>query len=114
VRSVTAVTLLTGPEPEARLRAFYERVRPGGFWGAIGASQRGGLAAGILLDWLFGLMLILGLTVGVGELLFGRPWVAGIWGGAALVGGVLLTLRLRAADPAPAKEHATAAEKRGG
>jgi Na+/proline symporter len=92
------VTLWTGPEPEARLSAFYARVRPGGFWGSIGrAAGAGGIGRGLLADWLLGLCLILGMTLGMGELLFGQGDLAAAWGAAALVGGVGLTVRLRRA-----------------
>jgi Na+/proline symporter len=92
---VTVVTLLTAPVPEAQLRAFYARVRPGGFWGAIGRDLPGGLARGLILDWILGLMLVFGMTLGLGEMLFGSAAAAGILGGAALVGAVGLAVRLR-------------------
>jgi Na+/proline symporter len=91
-----AVTLLTRPEPLPRLEAFYARVRPGGYWGSIARGQTGsGIGRGLLFDWVMGLALILGLTLGMGELLFGSAPCAAAWGAAALTGGVVLTLRLR-------------------
>lgn len=63
------VMLLTQPEPDPTLDAFYRRVRPGGWWGPV--RQRTGLAAldrlrSDLLRWLIWSGVILGTTVGLG------------------------------------------------
>jgi solute:Na+ symporter, SSS family len=70
------VTVLTKPEPEAKLREFYAKVRPAGpGWGPI-AQMEGGPPRGILgpsfFHWVLGLALVYGALFGMGDLLFGR------------------------------------------
>jgi solute:Na+ symporter, SSS family len=70
------VTLATGPEPEATLLRFFERVRPNASgWGPI-ASQAA--AASIpdrlglsVLDWFAGCGLVYGMLFGIGKLVLG-------------------------------------------
>lgn len=77
------VTFLTAPEPEAHLRSFYERTRPGGIgWRAIAAKSSlppepaaGGAPAWI--GWLAGIVAVYGALFGVGRLLLG-PRVEGV------------------------------------
>jgi len=71
------VTLLTAPESESTLLAFYRRVRPGAaLWGPIAARAtdvvptRDGLNN--LLDWAAGCVLVYSTLFGVGDILFGR------------------------------------------
>lgn len=92
------VTLLTPPEPEAHLQAFYRKIRPDGpGWGPIARSSPdlrpdGLLGRGILCA-------VLGTTVvwltlpGIGGVIFGE-WTKAGWclGGAALAAIVLLRL----------------------
>lgn len=91
------VTFLTKPVPRERLVAFYERVRPGGFWGDIAAQVgRGGTLGGsVFVDWLLGLALVLGMTLGPGELMFGSKSYAAAYCAVAVLGGVALALRWR-------------------
>ena len=69
------VTLLTAPEPEAHLVAFYRRVRPDGpGWSRIAALAGGPPRAplsGLLVDWLAGVILVYATLFGLGSLLFG-------------------------------------------
>ncbi len=72
-----AVTLLTAPESESTLLAFYRRVRPGALlWGPIAARatdvvpKKDGLNN--LLDWAAGCVMVYATLFGVGDLLFGR------------------------------------------
>ncbi len=68
-----AVTFLTPAEPDSKLAAFYERVRPGGpGWKRVAAA--GGLPApepigGLILDWAAGWVLIYAALFGVGALI---------------------------------------------
>src|SRR5207244_11743399 len=73
-----AVTLLTRPEPEGTLVAFYRRTRPSrAGWGPVAAlapdvrASADGLAN--LLDWAAGCVLIYGVLFGVGKLLLHEP-----------------------------------------
>lgn len=72
-----AATLLTAPEKEDVLTAFYRRVRPSAsFWGPI-ARQASDVAAPHdgacnLLDWVCGCILVYMTLFGVGKLIFGQ------------------------------------------
>jgi hypothetical protein len=84
-----AVTLLTAPEPEAHLVAFYRRVRPDGpGWTPIARITGGpqpGPVGGLLVDWLAGGVLVYSTLFGLGALLFGRYMQAAAWLTAAAV-----------------------------
>lgn len=79
-----AVTFATAPEDNARLLAFYERVRPNALlWGPIARSSRlppehNGLSE--LIDWALGVTMIFSALFGVGKLIFAEYTV-----GAALI-----------------------------
>ncbi|MGH9659901.1 MAG: sodium:solute symporter family protein, partial [Bryobacteraceae bacterium] len=69
-----AVTLLTPPEPEEKLVAFYRRVRPAAaFWGPIARRapdvppSRDGVWA--VVDWICGCVLIYGSLFGTGKII---------------------------------------------
>ena len=72
-----AVTLLTRPEPDAVLEAFYRRVRPGGpGWAKV--SERLGLGrepipGGALAwtNWIAGIVAVYATLFGIGKLVFG-------------------------------------------
>ena len=72
------VTFLTKPEPDAKLEAFYQRVRPGGpGWrrtaaalGYAGESIPGGALA--WTNWLAGLIAVYASLFGIGKLIFGE------------------------------------------
>jgi len=78
-----AVTLLTPPEPEAHLVAFYRRVRPDGpGWRPIARAAGGPAPAsirGLLLAWLAGALLVYSCLFGLGSVLFGRYWTGLAW-----------------------------------
>jgi solute:Na+ symporter, SSS family len=69
------VTLLTAPEPDSHLIAFYKRTRPDGpGWKRIAAAAGGPPPAplgGLLVDWLAGVVLVYSVLFGIGEALFG-------------------------------------------
>jgi SSS family solute:Na+ symporter len=72
------VTFLTKPEDDAKLEAFYQRVRPGGpGWrrtaaalGYAGESIPGGALA--WTNWLAGLIAVYASLFGIGKLIFGE------------------------------------------
>ncbi len=74
------VTMLTPPEPEAHLIAFYRRTRPDGpGWRHIAARAGGPASAplgGLVIDWIAGVLLIYAILFGVGSALLGNPLVA--------------------------------------
>ena len=96
------VMLLTRPESDEKLDAFYRRVRPGGP-GWKRQRQRTGLPAAQnlgrdMLRVLAGLMLLFGLLFGIGGVVLLRWGTAGAMGALAIVGGLWLH-RLRGVDP---------------
>ncbi len=71
-----AVTLLTKPEPEEKLLAFYRRVRPNSrFWGKIPklATDIPPVRDGILnlINWICGVGMIYSFLFGIGQILIG-------------------------------------------
>lgn len=98
------VTLNTRPNDEEHLRAFYRRVRPGGWWGPIAAqcpevviehdSRRQWLA------WGLGLLFVYGSLLGSGYLLTGRP-LSGTVAMVLSIVGATAALRLVAGDRQP-------------
>jgi SSS family solute:Na+ symporter len=90
------VTLLTAPEPEAHLVAFYRRVRPDGpGWSRIAALAGDPPPAplsGLLVDWLAGVILVYATLFGLGSLLFGSL-VAALAYFAAAAASLLLISR---------------------
>jgi SSS family solute:Na+ symporter len=85
------VALNTAPDDEERLRAFYRRVRPGGWWGPIAASCPDitveADAPRRWLSWLLGLLFVYGSLLGSGYLLTGRPISGTAAVALSLVGG---------------------------
>jgi hypothetical protein len=82
-----AVALLTAPEPEDKLLAFYEQARPMGWWGPI--AERAGVASGGGTPIVRGLGIALlgALAVGGGVIGFSGGYV-GRWE-VALAGGLV-------------------------
>ncbi len=70
-----SVTLATKPSAMETLRAFYERVHPGGWWGPVAASLPGvrpdGGYGSLVVDWLAGVVLVYSVLFGIGNLLIG-------------------------------------------
>ncbi len=71
------VTFLTPPEPAAKLREFYQRVRPAaaGWRAVIGFEQQPSKQSLLwsAADWLAGCALIYGSLFGIGYIIFGHP-----------------------------------------
>jgi Na+/proline symporter len=70
-----AVTYLTRPEPQEKLRAFYARVRPGGpGWRAVvpDADADAALGPGLVL-WAVGCAVVYLGLFGIGDVILGRP-----------------------------------------
>jgi Na+/proline symporter len=72
-----AVTYLTKPEPDEKLRSFYERVRPGGpGWARVSASMglgREPIPGGALslANWALSAVLVYAALFGIGKLVLG-------------------------------------------
>ncbi|HEY0762359.1 MAG TPA: sodium:solute symporter family protein, partial [Pyrinomonadaceae bacterium] len=95
------VTIMTNPEPEEKLIAFYRRVRPEGpGWNGIAA--RAGLAESHaqgrlslqFVNWILGVALIYGSLFGIGKLIF-KEWGTGLlYLLVAIVAGALISRNL--------------------
>lgn len=96
-----AVTLMTAPEPQEKLIAFYRKVRPEGpGWrrvareaGLAEDKTMGGLAVQFA-NWILGCILIYASLFGIGALIF-KDWVPGvIYTLVAVVAGALISWNL--------------------
>ena len=90
-----AVTLLTPPEPDRVLTAFYRKARPSvAGWGPIAMQVPEVKPVHDLLpnlvDWLAGLMLIYGALFGVGKLILQEPGQGTPLLAASVVGGAII------------------------
>jgi len=81
------VTLLTPPDRKEKLQAFYEKVRPGGFWSEVaeGRGKLKSLSFHPFLGWLLSILVILFFLQGIGKLIF-MHWTEGI---LFLLGGII-------------------------
>ena len=87
------VTFFTEPEPMTKLESFYKRVQPGGWWGPVTSSFDHTLqpvTKGIFILWLAGVMMIYGLTFGIGNLIFQNYSASVILFGFAGIGSYLV------------------------
>jgi SSS family solute:Na+ symporter len=94
------VTYLTPPEPEAHLKRFYERVRPGGRgWEEVAgrAAEEGPGYAGFL-TWGMGCAVVYLGLFGSGHLLLGRPGRGLIFMALALLLAVWVVRRARVTE----------------
>ncbi len=75
------VVLLTKPEPDEKLQAFYRRVRPGGWWGHIARNNPDVQCEKSRklpwLGWLFGTLFFYSSLTGVCYLCMGRYFLGG-------------------------------------
>lgn len=113
--AVAVVVALVGPaEPRARLRAFYERVRPPGFWGPI-ASDCGDSPGAAVESLVRGAAATAGSALAIfcalvsaGTLLFGSPVPAWFpwrlpWSAGLLAASVALVASVRSWMKRPAR-----------
>ena len=87
------VTFLTKPEPEEKLKEFYNRIQPGGWWKPIIGNYNHTLRPvtdGIFIQWSAGVMMIYGLTFGIGNLIFRKYSYSVLLLGIALIGFYLI------------------------
>jgi len=106
-----AIALSTAPEPEAKLLAFYEKVRPPALlWGPVAANAapgRGLVTGTTLAQCAVCLVFVFGGMFGLGKLLLGEPLLGTaltLLGGGALAYLYLRVLRTRDAPQEPRTE----------
>lgn len=87
-----AVTFLTAPVSRAKLEAFYQRVRPGGWWGGISAETRAlpdrALNARSALGLLWGFSLCAGSTLAVGYAVLQQPFACAVGLALTIAGAI--------------------------
>ncbi len=92
------VTFLTRPVNSERLTSFYRKVRPGGFWGPVAASnedvQCDGLSWQRVGVWAAGCSGVFGVLFGTGKLLLGEPLAATALFAVGLLGGIVMAREL--------------------
>ncbi|MCL4477202.1 MAG: Na+:solute symporter [Nitrospirae bacterium] len=94
------VTLLTKPAENAKLVEFYRRTRPGrAGWKPVALladdPQDRGTLTDSLVQWIYGCLLIIGLTIGLGKLILGYILPGSLWLCVAAVSGWLVCRGLR-------------------
>jgi SSS family solute:Na+ symporter len=95
-----AVTFLTPPDDRTKLLSFYQKVRPGGFWGPIARlnGRSYNLQAYPFLGWALALLMILCFLLGVGKLVF-MSWAQGAaYLGAGAAAAFLLSKTINKID----------------
>ena len=86
-------TFLTNPEPVDKLKEFYNRVQPGGWWEPITAGYTHTLqpvSEGFFMQWIAGILMIYGFTFGIGNLIFQNYSLSVILFGFAGIGSYLV------------------------
>jgi len=86
-------TFLTNPEPVDKLKEFYYRVQPGGWWEPITADYTHSLqpvSDGFFMQWIAGILMIYGFTFGIGNLIFQNFSLSVILFGFAGIGSYLV------------------------
>ncbi|MBT7310663.1 Na+:solute symporter [bacterium] len=76
------VTFITRPVSTEILMEFYKKVRPGGMWKPIKKIlpdvEQDGLNRNTMVAWISGVMLVYGMTFGIGQFVLGNS-VSGSW-----------------------------------
>ena len=83
------VTLLTRPEKPDVLQAFYNRVKPGGWW-KQGRSEKKGEIGWLLLCWFTSVIFTYSILIGIGKWLFLEWTEAVVYLVISIVTGILL------------------------
>jgi solute:Na+ symporter, SSS family len=99
------VTMLTSPEPDSKLVAFYQKVRPeGAGWmslvnraGLTRSHASGGLTAEIT-NWILGCLLIYSSLFAIGKIIFQEWKSALIFSAVAVITGALITRNVSRID----------------
>lgn len=91
------VTFATPATDAAVLRAFYLRVRPGGWWAPLrqAGDPKPDPSAGLWWSWAAGVVLVYALLFGVGKLIFQEYTVATAWLALALISWLVLIRAMR-------------------
>ncbi|MEZ5328377.1 MAG: sodium:solute symporter family protein [Verrucomicrobiales bacterium] len=83
------VTFLTKPTDKEKLKEFFQRVQPGGWWSPVQSETivtHAPVARGFILNFVAGIALVWGAMFSIGYLIF-KEWVPGIALGAVALAG---------------------------
>ena len=101
------VTLATPQVDRKTLTQFYERVRPPGWWGAVGAASQAPRRWGrSLVQWLIATYALLATTIGPLELMVGSRAAGWVWCVSAAVAWAVVVVGLR--EPAQSRPRTAA------
>lgn len=82
-------TLITEPESDTTLQAFYDRIRPGGNWGAYRRAEDSKTNLWQLAAcWILAVIMTYSILFAMGQLIFLNYGSAALYGLAALVAGI--------------------------
>lgn len=93
------VTIFSKPTDPKVLAAFYQRIKPGGWWGPYKeAGDANDDFKALFLAWLSGVLLVYSTLFAIGDFLFLNYQSALAWLASALVGFVLMRMGMRRAQ----------------
>ncbi len=85
------VSFTSRPTDEATLQAFYDRIKPGGFWGRFKREEKEQVEFfPMFLAWLSGVALVYASLFFLGKMIFAEYKWAGLWLAVALVSFVAM------------------------
>ncbi len=90
-----SVTFLTKPEPSKLLFDFYERVKPGGWWGEYMRNDSSSYFKGLFSSWFFALIFTYSLLFVMGYAVFAEWKSMLMWLGSGLISGFFLSKTLK-------------------
>jgi Na+/proline symporter len=88
---IIVTTYYSKPEPMEKLRAFYDKVRPGGWWSAVaGTDTRNKQTGGLVMCWLMAIVFTYAMLFFFGKLILQEWTETAICAGVAATSGLLL------------------------
>lgn len=79
------VTFISTPTDHKVLSAFYQKIKPGGWWSPVAQGEKVSAQAGLLGAWLSGVVLVYASLFAFGKWVLWFPQWALIWTGVAMV-----------------------------
>lgn len=89
-----AITFLTQPEPTEHLKAFYQKVRPTGWWKPFEQNEARQNLTYTLISWLSAIVMVYSILFFMGKFIFMEWMAAGIWAVVAVLGFMVLRFAL--------------------
>ncbi len=89
------ITFLTQPEPTEHLKAFYQKVKPTGWWKPFEQETAKQNLLFTIMSWLSAIVMVYSILFFMGKFIFMEWTSAGIWAVVAIVGFLGLRFALR-------------------